>query len=177
MDDLDALEELERMAHNAEYSRLTDTLPSAEDIKRWMRLFKYNHIEAEALIIAHRSDLTRVPITDEHWSLVALDLQSRGYDREAYEHSLGLKDLMKSQSTVVHDSDGHRWTLFRLGGLLESQEKIKDIAGLEQMPKVTTGIGSRGMSDFVWVDDAAREKIEHWIEGQQGGKVGGEGSN
>lgn len=172
MDDLDPLAELERMAANAT-SNLTDTTPSDEDIERWQKLFKYSYVEAEVLIAQHRTDITRTPISDEHWSLVAPDLEARGYDREAYEHSLGLKDLMRSQSTVVHDADGNRWTLFRIGGLLESKEKVKEIAGLERVPKVTLGIGERNMSEFVWVDDEAREQIEAWVEGQQGGGVVG----
>lgn len=170
MDDFDLLAELERMAANATSSDLTDTVPSNEDIKRWIKLFKYNHMEAEALI-TQRADITRTPISDEHWSLVAPDLEARGYDREAYEHSLGPKDLMKSQSTVVHDADGNRWTLFRIGGLLESKEKVKEIAGLEKTPKVTLGIGERDMSEFVWLHDEAREKVEAWVKGQQGGGI------
>jgi hypothetical protein len=166
--DLDPFEELERLARNATTAALADTKPTGEDIARWQELFKYSRGEAEALITAHRADITRVPISDEHWSLISSDLEARGYNREAYEHSLGLKDLMKSQSTVVHDGDGNRWTLLRLGGLLESREKVKEIASLENAPRVTMGMSDRGTSEFVWVDDVARGKIESWIELQQG---------
>jgi hypothetical protein len=167
MEDLDPLAELERMAANASASNLTNTTPSHKDIKRWVTLFKYNYLEAEHLIIAHRSDITRTPISDEHWSLVALELERLGYDREAYEHSLTLKDLMKTHSSTVYDVEGNKWTVFRLGGLLESAEKVREIAGLEKTPKVTQGEGDTGVHEFVWVDENAMGKVESWLESKQ----------
>lgn len=146
------------MAANA--SALNDDDPSEENIERWVSLFKYNYLEAYQLLKAHRSDITREPITDEHWELVRADREAAGYDREAYEHSLTLKDVLKSQSTVIHDADGLRWTLYRLGGLLESGDKVKEICGLEKEPKVTEGQGENGYAKFVWVDDASAKKIE-----------------
>ncbi|KAE8454430.1 hypothetical protein EG329_000052 [Mollisiaceae sp. DMI_Dod_QoI] len=162
---MDPLEELERMAQNA--TTMTDAEPNEDDVERWVKLFKYDFLEAYTLLKAQRSDVTREPISDEHWALVREDREAAGYDREAYEHSLTLKDVLKSQSTVFHDADGHRWTLFRLGGLLESAEKVKEIVGLEELPKVTKGMGEFGMASFVWVDDEGAEKIERWMEMQQ----------
>lgn len=162
---MDPLEELERMAANA--TKLTDAEPDEEDVERWVQLFKYDYLEAYQLLKAHREDVTRDPISDEHWALVRKDREAAGYDREAYEHSLTLKDVLQSQSTVFHDTDGKKWTLYRIGGLLESKEKVKEIAELEEVPKVTKGMGSMGMYDFVWVDDVAKEKIEAWVEMQQ----------
>ncbi len=97
------------MAANAD--ALSDEDPSEEDIERWVSLFKYNYLEAYQLLKAHRSDITREPITDSHWELIRADRAAAGYDREGYEHSLTLKDVLKSQSTVIHDADGLRWTL------------------------------------------------------------------
>lgn len=162
---MDPLEELERMAQNA--TSMTDAEPDEEDVERWVNLFKYDYLEAYHLLKAQRSDVIREPISDEHWALVKADREAAGFDREAYEHSLTLKDVLKSQSTVIHDKDGKRWTLFRLGGLLESKEKVKEIAGLDELPKVTQGMGEFGMADFVWVDDEARDKIETWLGLQQ----------
>ncbi|KUJ09739.1 uncharacterized protein LY89DRAFT_690160 [Mollisia scopiformis] len=162
---MDLFEELERMAQNA--TAFTDAEPDGEDVERWVHLFKYDYLEAYALFKAQRSDVTREPISDEHWALVKDDREAAGFDREAYEHSLTLKDVLKSHSTVIHDKDGRRWTLFRLGGLLESREKVKEIAELDELPKVTQGEGQFDTLDFVWVDDEARGKIETWMQLQQ----------
>lgn len=62
---MDPFEELERMAQNA--SALNDPEPDEEDIERWVKLFKYDYLEAYALLKAQRSDVTRDPISDEHW--------------------------------------------------------------------------------------------------------------
>lgn len=35
--------------------------------------------------------------------------------------------------------------LFRLGGLLDSPEKVKDVAGLEELPVVKEGWSAMGM--------------------------------
>ncbi len=163
--ELDPFEELERMAAVA--TSANDEDPEDEEIERWMKLFKYNYFTAMTLIQQHRADVTRKPISDEHWELVRGDREAAGYDREAYEHSLGLKDLMKSQSTTFHDADGHTWTLFRLGGLLGDAQRVKEIAGLEELPKVTYGMGSTGEATFVWVDSEATKRVENWLEMRQ----------
>ncbi|CZR63731.1 uncharacterized protein PAC_13628 [Phialocephala subalpina] len=162
---MDLLEELNRMAANV--GKLNNAGTDEENVERWVQLFKYDYLEAYQLLKAQREDVTREPISDEHWNLVRADREAAGYDREAYEHSLTLKDVLQSQSTVFHDTDGKKWTLYKIGGLLESKEKVQEIAELKEAPKITKGIGSMGMYDFVWVDDKAREKIESWVEMQQ----------
>lgn len=93
--------------------------------------------------------------------------EAAGFDREAYEHSLTLKNVLKSQGTVFHDADRHRWAIFRLGGLLGSKEKVKEIAELEKLPKVTKGMSELDFAEFVWVDDEARDKIKNWMDLQR----------
>ncbi|KAH8678947.1 hypothetical protein BGZ60DRAFT_402202 [Tricladium varicosporioides] len=165
MDPFAELEELERLAQNATMARPDD--PGYNDIARWCTLFKYSHLEAYQLLVAHRSDVTRIAISDDHWELVRAEREAAGHDRESYEHSLTLKDVLKSQSTVVHDEDGVKWFVFRLGGVLESAEKVKEITGLEKVPKVTWGENEMGQVKFCWVDEEAKVKIEGWIDGQQ----------
>ncbi|KAH6676665.1 hypothetical protein B0J14DRAFT_586091 [Halenospora varia] len=165
MDPFAELEELERLAQNATMAKPDE--PEYEDITRWMALFKYSHLEAYQLLMAHRSDVTRIPISNDHWELVRADRGAAGHDRESYEHSLILKDVLKSQSTVVHDKDGEKWFVFRLGGVLESAEKVKEIARLEKVPKVTWGENDMGQVKFCWVDEEAKVKIEGWMDEQQ----------
>lgn len=170
----ESLAELNRMADAV--SKTTDAEPTDEEVERWVELFKYSEVEAFDLIVAQRNDITREHIPDEHWSLVCTEKEAAGYDREAYEHALGLKDLIKSQSTVIYDAEGKKWALFRLGGLLENAEKVREIAQLDKLPKTEWGLGGYGsMVRFCLVDDAAREKVEDWIEVQ--GRIGSGGED
>ena len=116
------------------------------------------------LISTHRNDVTRSRISDEHWELVREEREAAGYDREAYEHSLSLKDVLHSQSTVVHDEDGKKWFVFRLGGVLDSAEKVMEISGLKELPKVTSGENERGNVQLCWVDDEGKKKIEEYMQ-------------
>ncbi|PVH77504.1 hypothetical protein DL98DRAFT_637637 [Cadophora sp. DSE1049] len=170
--DPDPFTELERLASNA--TTLNPSLPTAYEISRWATLFNYTPSEANALLIAHRSDITRTPISDAHWSLVRADREKVGYDREAYEHALALVDVLRSQSSVVVDGEGKRWTLFRLGGVLGGEEKVRGICGGEKELKVTKGVGvGLGMGfgeggqevEFVWVDEDGKRKVEEWLRG------------
>lgn len=87
---MDPFEELERMAQNA--NLMNGKEPDEADVERWVQLFKYDYLEAYHLLKAQRADVTREPISDEHWDLVKEDREAAGFDREAYEHSLTLKD-------------------------------------------------------------------------------------
>jgi len=123
--DLDPFTELDRLATNAVSLGLKPSIPTPLEISRWVTLFNYTPFEANALFTAHRSDITRTPISDEHWSLVRAGRERAGYDREAYEHSLLLFHVLRSQNSVVVDGVGKRWALFRLGGVLGGEEKVR----------------------------------------------------
>jgi hypothetical protein len=162
--------ELERMAASVSVSNSRPP-PSQADINRWISLFNYTPEEAYSLITAHRADVTREPISPEHWELVRTDREPEGYDLEAYEHSLSLKSLLDSQTSVVHDKEGNKWCVFRLRGLLASAEKVKEIAGLKEVPKVTKGQNESGEVDFCWVDEEAKGKIDEWMMVRQVSQV------
>ena len=121
--------EAERMAQAlmAADAQVADEYPSPETIFKWKRLFGYTHMEAVNLISQQRADLTRERITDAHWDLVRQEKEAAGYDREAYEHSLHLPEVFKAQSATIpiNSEDGGLMLLFRLGGLLDSPEKVK----------------------------------------------------
>jgi len=111
--------------------------------------------------------VTRIRIPDSHWALVREEREAAGYDRETYEHSLQLKDVLNVQRTVVHDGEGKAWCLIRLGGLLGSAEKVRDVAGLGEVPGVTEGWNEMGMVRFCMVDEKGKKNIERWGEQQQ----------
>lgn len=109
--------------------------------------------------------VTRTRITDDHWSLIAGGEEALGYDREAYEHSLRLRDVFVENSVTIPTTgeDGATLLLFPLRGLLGSPEKVKEVAKLEKLPQVREGMGSMGVIKFCLVDKAAAKKLEEWV--------------
>jgi hypothetical protein len=62
------------------------------------------------------------------------------------------------------DGKGMLWTLLPLGGLFRNVERVMEIAGLEEEPRCTGAEGENGLVIVVWVDEAARVRIEGWID-------------
>jgi hypothetical protein len=110
--------------------------------------------------------VTRERITDAHWTLIAREKEARGYDREAYEHSLQLPKVFKGQSAAIPitSGDGEMMCLFRLGGLLDSAEKVKEIAGLEEVPVVREGMNEMGLVKFCVVEKEVQRRLEEWLK-------------
>lgn len=160
---MDPFFELERMAQNA---TATSNLapPSSAQLIQWQRLFNYTSAEAAALISTQRADITRDRISDLHWSLVTDAEEASGYDREAYEHRLQLRDLLQSQSLQSGDK-----FIFRLGGLLSSAEKVMEVAGLKGKPPVLKGETAVGEAEFCCVEVEARKRTEEWLGMQHAG--------
>jgi hypothetical protein len=180
-------EELERMAMaaSADDAQIADEYPSVDTIERWKRLFGYSHMEAVRLIGDQRGDgeyllpeplssftpntyrltVTRERISDSHWALIQDEKEASGYDREAYEHSLQLPNVFKGQSATIptDGAGGELMLLFRLGGLLDSPEKVKDIVGLEELPVVKEGVSETGVVKFCVVGKEVQQKLEEWL--------------
>jgi hypothetical protein len=53
--------------------------------------------------------------------------------------------------------------LFRLGGLLDTSEKVKEIAGLDELPIMKEGMSELGIVKFCVVDKNARKKLGEWL--------------
>ena len=53
--------------------------------------------------------------------------------------------------------------LFRLGGLLNSADKVKEIARLEELPSVVEGQSEMGMAKFCLVDEKAKKAVDTWL--------------
>jgi hypothetical protein len=109
--------------------------------------------------------VTRERITADHWTLIKDEKEALGYDREAYEHSLQLPKVFKGQSATIptNGADGELMLLFRLGGLLDSPEKVKEIAGLDELPVVKEGRNEMGSVKFCVVDKEVQQKLEEWL--------------
>jgi hypothetical protein len=54
--------------------------------------------------------------------------------------------------------------LFRLGGLLDSPEKAKEIAELEELPVVREGESEMGVVKFCVVSQEVQGKLEEWLK-------------
>jgi hypothetical protein len=159
--------EAERMAQALSFddAQKADEYPSRDTIARWTRLFGYSNREAAYLISEQRADLTRDRITDEHWGLIKDEKESMGFDREAYEHSLKLTDVFKSQSATIPTAgeNGELMLLFRLGGMLDTAEKVQEVAGLERLPETVSGTNAMGFAQFCLVDKETQGKLEVWL--------------
>lgn len=88
-----------------------------------------------------------------------------GYDRAAYEHSLQLPKVLKEHSATIPTTgaDGETMWLFRLGGLLDSPEKVREVARLEALPKVVTGMSEMGLARFCVVGKDAQRRLEEQL--------------
>ena len=172
----DSWTEVERMAQAASASDAleSESFPTEEQLGRWQKLFSYSRREALNLIKAQRSDVTRTRITDAHWSLVRDERMKMGHDRETYEHSLQLGNVLKSQSATIPGADGRNAFLFRLGGMLGSKEKVMEVAGLEVEPQVVEGQSEMGVALFCMIDEEAKGKIEKYLAQAQLGDMGKE---
>lgn len=109
--------------------------------------------------------VVRERITDDYWDLVKDDAEAVGYDREAYEHSLQLKNLFKENSATILTTgdDGVTLLLFPLIGLLDSPEKVKEAAGLGGIPKMLHGENDMGMVRMCLVEKETYKKLEDWL--------------
>ena len=112
--------------------------------------------------------VTRERITDDHWALIKDEKEALGYDRAAYEHSLQLPKVFKGQSASIPmtGSDGEMMFLFRLGGLLETPEKVREVAGLKKLPVVREGMSGKGLVTICLVDMDTQKKLEEWLTHQ-----------
>ncbi|KAF2001111.1 hypothetical protein P154DRAFT_522084 [Amniculicola lignicola CBS 123094] len=164
-----AWQELQRMAEasSAADAQVADEYPTPETISRWKKLFGYSQMEAVSLITQQRQDLARDRISDEHWELIKEQKEASGYDRETYEHSLRFESVLKSQSASIPSAEGGFTFVFRLGGLLNSPEKVKEICGMNKAPKIVDGMGETGKAQFCVVGEEAKAKIEEWLKQQR----------
>jgi hypothetical protein len=55
---------------------------------------------------------------------------------------------------------------FRMGGLLKTAEKVKEVGQMEQLPKVEDGWSETGPVKFCIVDMKTKGKLEEWLAQQ-----------
>ena len=164
MDGMDFMDELNRLADNAE--SLESTALTSTEVERWKTLFSYSDAEASLIIKMQLADVTQERIPDGHWELIRENVEAAGHSRLSWEHLLQMKDTMKANSTTLIDGEGKRWTLLRMAGFLKDVERVKEITGTEEEMKVEKVTATFGTHEVVWVDDEGLKKIEDFIDAQ-----------
>jgi hypothetical protein len=53
--------------------------------------------------------------------------------------------------------------LFKMGGMLDSAEKVKEVAALQELPKVVEGTGTMGLTKFCIVERDVQKRLEEWL--------------
>jgi hypothetical protein len=73
--------------------------------------------------------------------------------------------MFKGQSASIAATgiDGEMLLLFRLGGILDSAENVREIAGLKELPVVREGLSEMGIARFCVVDKEVQKKLEQWL--------------
>ncbi|RDW75383.1 hypothetical protein BP6252_06525 [Coleophoma cylindrospora] len=167
---MDIFKELENMAINAAQEAQHDwEEPSAETIKRWQELFPYSHAEASELIRRHRTDLGRKQVSDAHWAIVRGQMESQGYDREAYEHKLESGTRMPKKHTSSSDISplqARAIYLLKLEGALDTSKKVQEAGNLIRLPETLQGTGEDGDATFCQVDGCTKLEIDDWVSRQ-----------
>lgn len=175
---MDFLDELENMASNAssryEYRGDSADEPSNEMIEKWQRLFNYSYIEASDALKDHRTNISRVGVTDEHWQMIREEQEALGYDREAYEHGLGRSKTTKSTPTTALTTtklslaQARAIYTIKLEGTLDTPAKIQEAARLDEMPLTIQGESTEDSSlvNFCRINGTAKLAIANWLSSQ-----------
>jgi hypothetical protein len=136
-----------------------------------MNFFSYANKEASSVLALQMADVTRDRLSDEHWSLISSDVEAAGHSRLSWEHLLGMKGLMKANSTTLiggeNGENGERYTLLRMLGWLSDERRVREILGEEgEEVKIEMARGVDMWHQVVYVDDEGLKKIEEFIDGK-----------
>lgn len=160
---MDIFDELEQMDLNASVSDLNDEeqVPSQETILRWQQLFGYTYADAVDMIDKHRGNLSRKRVNDEHWEIVREEKEAQGYDREAYEHELGIgrRRVKPSQAKAEKGkSDTRERHIVKLEEDLTA-EMIRGVSGANESLEDVEGSGEDGDARFCVVDSCMKQVL------------------
>ncbi|KAK6949774.1 hypothetical protein Daesc_008095 [Daldinia eschscholtzii] len=166
---MDFLDELESMAQVAiQQPQQLDEIDS-DDIKRWQSLFGYAYAQAVQKIQEHRTDLSRVLVTDSHWDIVRVEKEAQGYDKEAYEHSCSL--AARTSMVVPERAQGKAskpsFYLLKLDGPFSDVTHVKSAARLHETPPDFSGTDDSGEpTTFCKVSADTKETLLNYLSDQ-----------
>ncbi|CAM1502586.1 Fc.00g073620.m01.CDS01 [Cosmosporella sp. VM-42] len=154
---MEFLDELEAMAQTIG----SDLQNDQETIDRWCHLFNYTASQAAEKLDAFRTDLNRTVISAALWETIRAEKEAKGYDKEAYEYSLGLIKAKNNGESITSSSERH---LFKL------EYPVDDISALRKALKIDAqmplynlnAVNETGqVSSFCEIDGTVKAKIQH----------------
>ncbi|KAI1134879.1 hypothetical protein F5Y05DRAFT_194439 [Hypoxylon sp. FL0543] len=166
---MDFLDELESMAQVAVQQPQQSDEADIEAIQRWQSLFGYTYAKAAQKIQEHRSDLSRILVTESHWEIVRAEKEAQGYDKEAYEHSCSLatRASLAIPQKVTSKTTRPSFYLLKLEGPLSSVDQVKAAAGLDEVPTELSGTDDTGEPmAFCKIDMEGKDKILDFLSRQ-----------
>jgi hypothetical protein len=165
-------EELEAMAKAAasyHFNKIT--------IRRWQKLFSLSSSEAAQKIEEFRTNFNRrLVISDAHWSLVRDQMESKGFDREAYEYLLTIKRRSSRHPEALTDRQRRQLQsstyLVKLDGPLSSIEAVARAGNIGPLSalsiiKATDAADQHEGSSFCEVNGEAKIAIEAFLSESQ----------
>jgi len=163
--------ELENMAINAVDECDTGLEPSEIEITRWQNLFAYTPSEAVEKIKKQWCDYSRNRVSDGHWELVRAEREAQGFSREAYEHEIESSGKpgpsQHEQSPKASQSRAEATYIILLEEVLDNPEKIRDAAGLAELPEVTQATSETGKAAYCRINGETKQSIELWLSSQK----------
>ncbi|KAI1206583.1 uncharacterized protein F4807DRAFT_463529 [Annulohypoxylon truncatum] len=166
---MDFLDELESMAQVAIQQPYESDEPDTDDIERWQSLFGYTYSQAAQKIQEHRSDLSRVLVTESHWEIVRAEKEAQGYDKEAYEHSCSLTTRINPSASQKVSTKATKPSIYllKLEGPLSHVAQVKSAAELKESPTKLSGTDDSGESTaFCKINAEDKEKILDYLSRQ-----------
>lgn len=73
------MNELNRLADNAESLEGVASQHCKAELERWNTLFSYSNEEASRILKMQLMDVTQERVTDEHWKLIRENVQRAGH--------------------------------------------------------------------------------------------------
>lgn len=172
-----AFTELLRLASNAEAANNASSTPTMSDaIDRWCDLFNYDADTAARLLVAQRQNImAEQRISDDHWDLIRHRWEPLGYDKEAYEHAQRLEEVLEASAASVsglgRGEEGEEEVfVFRLGGLLDSVERVKEITGVSERPVTIVTESDGGMVELCVLGMEDKAKIQEFLRSKRVGR-------
>jgi len=118
----------------------------------------------------HRTDLSRLVVSDTHWDEVRTEREAQGHDRESYEYACTLAKAAATRTasrcaghTAPRGAEKRRPAsyLLKLDGPLSNPSAVKRMLGLSTAPRLIRGVADDGkLAHFFEVDGDAKARIE-----------------
>ncbi|KAI1282207.1 hypothetical protein F5Y07DRAFT_410800 [Xylaria sp. FL0933] len=158
-------DELELLAQAATQGSEEPEEPDYNDVKRWQSLFGFTYSQSLQQIQSHRSNLSRLFVSDAHWDIVRAEKEAQGFNKEAYEYSCTFKSAKPPKTQATNPNLSY---LIRLGGPIDSVEMVKLASQMKHEPPVYYGTDDDDMpATFCKIDTSARNNILAYLSENQ----------